>query len=451
MLSFQHKLIQEYLAAVYITNNLTEGTSAAFIEHVEEALPTWEKIENHREVLYFACSMLGKDAKGAKAAIPLINHVGKILSKETVTKLDEGCIVHYEQPQPLLHQDLPLLSSFERASTVTSINPFITSYPECGKPLAEVLANTKVVVITDILKNDPLQLRTSPANVFLLFDTHNKEYNKEDVDRLLMALGPIHDNIVAVGLNEDSRAIITHVKHFSGLKILSIMYAGPYLNEVVSCISSLGVNPPLTQIELRAGSMSTGINTASQSLMATLSVCTYLRNLRIYLVNLRGNLSTLMTSPPPRLRELSLSHCNLDAEDVGHMIQAFIEDKLTCLEELDISGNPIGEAGVRSLLQAISSTPHHEAHALKELDLVYTGVGEGRWNDLSEQFVNEWREKLVNIKVRWSQFGIHDLENSSISDHSDISDHSHISDNSDISEDSNISDDSDNSDNSNNI
>ena len=384
VLSFQHKLIQEYLAAVYITENITACVSPAFLE---EALPTWEKIKDHREVLHFACSMLGKDR-----AIPLINHLGKILRKHSLTKLDEGRII----PDDLI-KDLSLLSSFERASSVTSINPFITFYPGCGKPLAEVLANTKVVVITqDIHKNDTHQLRTSPANVFLLLD--QVEHN-QDIDRLLMALGPIHDNIVAGWLNKSSRPIITHTKHFSGLKLLSIQQAEQYdLNEVASCISSLGVNPPLTLIEIFGSRMRL---TMPQSLMAALSGCTHLRNLAINEVSLQGNLSILMTSPPPRLRELALWNCNLDAEDVGHIVQAFREDKLTCLEELDIHHNPIGEAGVRSLLQAISTT----SHALKELDLRGTGVEEGGWTHLSEQFRNEWKEKLTNIEVDLYQKG----------------------------------------------
>ncbi len=406
VLTFQHKLIQEYLAAVYITENLTAGrtrASPAFIEYVKEALPTWETIKNHREVLHFVCSMLGKNG-----ASPLINHVAKILNKQTMIKLDEGRTIHdiYNEViytnEVSLKKDVSLLSSFEKASGVTSINPFITCYPSYPvKPLAEVLANTNMVVITDIHKNDPLQLSTSPANVFLLLGEYMKEYNKEEINRLLKALGPIHDNIVAVWLNKYHRAIITHVKHLSGLKLLCIEDANyDDMNEVASCISSLGVNPPLTQIVLNADDMDKSINPTSQSLMAALSGCTHLKDLTIGQVNLHGSLPIFMTSPPPRLRDLKLRYCNLDAEDVGHIAQAFREDKLTCLEELDIPLNPIGEAGVRSLLQAISTT----SHALKKLYLGDTDVDEKGWmSDLSEQFVSEWKEKLTNIEVKWNR------------------------------------------------
>ncbi len=397
VLSFQHKLIQEYLAAVYITENLTAGRTAAFIEYVKEALPTWGKIENHREVLYFASSMLGKDGAG-----PLINHVAKILSKHTMIKLDEGRTIH--EYNVSLKKDVSLLSSFERASGVTSINPLLTCYPSYPvKPLAEVLANTNLVVITDIQKNDQLQLSASPANVFLQLHKDEKKYNKEDVDRLLMVIGQIHENIVAVCLNEYSRPIITHVKHFSGLKLLTILDAEHYdMNEVASCISSLGVNPPLTQIDLIAQIEDTSINPTSQSMMAALSGCTHLRNLWINNVNLHGNLCILMTFPPPRLRDLTLYVCNLDAEDVGHIAQALREGKLTCLEKLYIIGNySIGEAGVRSLLHTISTT----SHALKKLDLHENDVDEeGKVTELSEQFINEWREKLTNIDVKWVDY-----------------------------------------------
>ncbi len=64
VLSFQHKLIQEMVAAYYIAEQVQIDPSFLKI-----AFPTWEKVDEHREVVKFTCGLL------AQNAAPLINYV----------------------------------------------------------------------------------------------------------------------------------------------------------------------------------------------------------------------------------------------------------------------------------------------------------------------------------------------------------------------------------------
>ncbi len=374
VLSFQHKLIQEYLAAVYIADTLKVKASA---EVIEGALTTWEEIKNHREVIQFTCGILTKDG----VLSHLINHVAMILNKYIEIGMNEG--------QGLsMGKELSLLSSFQREGAISSINPFITKYPACGKPLAEVLAQTKLVVITDIDENDTLQLNTSSANIILLINRTTSEF-----DRLCQALHSIKANGLALSMFRTNEIDLKHLFQMKHLFILDAKYHE--LNDLAVAINRWGPHPPVTYCELRKLFSSSPM---PPSLLTALSRCTHLQHLDLSHRDLHDKLSTLMASPPPGLRKVILWLCNLHAGDIDHVAQAMREDKLTQLQHLDIWGNPIGEEALGSLLEVISIRPH----ALQLLILHDTGIDEaGRKSPLSEQFVNEWKNKLTNIYVEW--------------------------------------------------
>ncbi len=52
-LTFQHKLIQEYFAAIFLSKKIEDDPS-----HMNIAFQTWEQTRKHREVLKFTCDML---------------------------------------------------------------------------------------------------------------------------------------------------------------------------------------------------------------------------------------------------------------------------------------------------------------------------------------------------------------------------------------------------------
>ncbi len=388
VLSFQHKLIQEYLAAVYIADTLNQGTPCSFLE---ETFPTWNMVENHREVIQFACGILA-----TTDASPLTYHVGKVLSDLIHKEINEGKCLPDESLGPRYSppKNLKLFYALLKEGGAPMVHPHLTCYPECGRPLSEVLENTKLTVITDIYgKNDPLQLNASSVHIILQL----KEYgeHRPAFDRLWQALHSTPASVTAIylwGVKKSAQRF--NMRHFSQLKHLEIEDASESeLEELAAGIDSWGPHHSLTYCRLVEQFT---IMPTPKSLVTALSKCVHLKSLDLGGHDLHDKLSILMASPAPGLRELELHNCKLQADDMNHVTEAFREGRLTRLEKLDIMKNPIGEAGVSSLLQAISTT----SHAIKYLDVEWTGVDEaGKWIDLSEQFIIEWKGKLTNIHI----------------------------------------------------
>ena len=390
VLSFQHKLLQEYLAAVYIAENLKLDTTSTFLT---EAVQTWEKIETHREVLQFACGILVKTNASSDC---ITNHVAKVLAQHVNDEVNNGKVL----------PELAVLISCQKEGQVSALNPYLSRYPTCGCPLAEVLASTELAYITDTDSNDTLQLSSSTAQIILDFDEEvrysetdsDSEVDIEEFDRLWHALQSVQADVIALHLDQVKSANVTKLSHLSGLQYLHIEYcdcseaAG---EELAQSINSWGPQPQLTFCELRWMPI-------PRSLMTALSKCTLLKHLDIWQFDLSDKLSILMASPPPALRDLVLYQCSLQAVDINHMTQAIREGRLPHLQGINISDNPIGEDAVGSLLETfISSKPQKQL----ELGLASTGVDEGgKLTELSRQLKTEWKTKLAgtNITVRYS-------------------------------------------------
>ncbi len=385
VLSFQHKLIQEYLAAIYITENVKTGETSTFLD---QALPTWEKIDNHKEVVLFTCGMLGETD-----ASPVTNHVRKVLAQHTNEQLNTG-----HKPS-LIESDTPLslLKSFQKEGKVSTIFiPHLCEYPSCGRPLAEVLANTELVCITGIDKNDPLKLSPSQAQIIVKLA---REYDEKKYDRLWKALHHIHGNIIALHLRGVSSANVFRLSHFPHLKYIFINRCSEASGEDLAVsIEAWGDQSQLTFCRLSEIPI-------PRSVMTGLCKCTHLIHLTLPECNLHDKLDVFMSSPPPGLRKLVLWRCSLHGSDVDHITQSITEGRLSHLEELDIPLNPVGEVAVGHLLEALIST---RPHTQLELVLRETGVDEEsdedwkwRYTELSEQFVSEWKAKVTdtNIKV----------------------------------------------------
>ncbi len=392
VLSFQHKLLQEYLAAIFIAENAKLDKTSTFLP---QALPTWEIIEIHQEVVKFACGILaGTDAS------PITNHVSNVLAiKHIHDQLNSGIMpsILMEPSTIIDSRPLSLLASFHKEGSVsTVINPHLCEYPACGQPLAEVLASTGLVYITDIDKNDSLQLSASHAQIIVKLK-YGRRYG-----RLWQALHDISANVIALDLEDLRSKNVTKLSHFFQLKYIKITsqydYSEAVGEDLVQSIEAWGPQSQLTFCELWKVPI-------SKSLMMALCKCSHLIHLHLAQCNLHDKLDVFMTTPPPALRKLILGHfvwsCSLHGSDVDHITQAFIEERLTHLEELWISSNPVGEVAVGHLLKALISTRPHTQFTLV---LLGTGVDEdGECTPLSEQFVTEWNAKLTdtNINVRW--------------------------------------------------
>ncbi len=393
VLSFQHKLIQEYLAAIYIAENAKLDKTSTFLP---QALPTWKQIEIHQEVVNFACGILaGTDAS------PITNHVSNVLAKYYHDQLDSGIkpSIFETYSGPLL-----LLASFHKEGNVsTVINPHLCKYPACGHPLREVLANTQLAYINNIDEKDSLQLSPSPVQIIvnLKYEQWNKLFGKKmkvigkEYDRLWKALNDISANVIALHLERVRSVNVTKLSHFSQLKYLSIMYCDCSEAAGEDLAQSIEVWGPQSQLT----SCTLSQVPISKSLMMALCKCSHLIHLFLWACNLHDKLDVFMATPPPKLRKLTLDWCSLHGSDVDHITQAVKEGWLANLNELSIQCNPVGEVAVGHLLEALISTrPHRQL----KLWLGGTGVDEdGKYNDLCEQFVTEWKAKLkdTNIKV----------------------------------------------------
>ena len=281
VLSFQHKLLQEYIAAVYIAENVKADTAETFIA---EALPTWEKIETHREVVQFTCGILA-----VTGATPLINHVAKYQVELIHEELIDAT---HESP------DISILTSCHKESGSFTINQHLSLYPSCNQPLDDVLANTELVYIDDIADNDSLQLNPRSAQIIVEL-RRNSQMNNEKYDRLWEALYSAHANVIGLNLFSITSTNVTKLHNFPHIKHLSIVNSScndADMEVLAESIESWGPQPQLTNCYLL------GVPIPG-SLMTALCKCTKLLSLRLPGCNLNGNLSVLMASPPPELRE----------------------------------------------------------------------------------------------------------------------------------------------------
>ncbi len=391
VLSFQHKLLQEYLAAIYITENAQLETSPSFLVDV---FPTWEKIENHREVVQFACGLLAESD-----ASLLINHVGRVLAQYTIDQLNTGVKLSVTGDESCIL--FSLLDRFEKeANILKQIHPYFHRYNKCGHSLDKVLKNTEFAYIEDIIGHT-FELNQSQAQIILNFYNCS---NCRNFDTAWYALNTMQANVVALHYRGDtSGSQVSKLSHFSGLKYLYIetynSYHAAAVDALAKSIHSWGPEPLLTYCHLRLNEM--GPNDI-QPFLTGLCKCKHLMHLHLKMCNLYTKLSVLCEDPPPLLRYLALNHCSLDAADVDSITQAIMEDKLPNLQELDIGDNSVGEDAVGTLLETVILTRPHKQLLIKVLKTRYIidcGV-----SNLPEQFVSEWQTKLTefpDIKVHF--------------------------------------------------
>ena len=288
----------------------------------------------------------------------------------------------------------------------TVINPHLCEYPSCGRPLAEVLANTELVYITDIDENDPLQLSPSQAQIIVKLENRVGEEEKVDgkeYDRLWKALRHIHGNTIALHLKDVDSANVTRLGHHPHVKHIHMYECRVASGEdLAASIEAWGDQPQLTYCYLEGMPI-------PRSVMTGLCKCTHLIHLYLRECNLHDKLDVFMASPPPGLRDLTLGECSLHGSDVDHITHSIQAGRLTHLEKLDIHYNPVGEVAVGHLLEALISTRPHTQLKLELWGTGMTGSDEDRKRptELSEQFVSEWKAKLTdtNIKAVGGEWG----------------------------------------------
>ncbi len=398
VLSFQHKLLQDYLAAVYIAERAK--TDASFLPNL---FPDFRQISVYRDVVQFACGILAE----TNDAHHLTDHVAKKINELAQYELDDGMELFLGDQvsrSVVIYRPLPfeLLATFQKEGRVSSLNPYIVEYPNGRHSLAEIMSQTQTVVIIKLDNNDNLQLKPSPANVILGPQIAVQAKDRDIFYQLITRLCSISANLTAFYNHQVQTCfqeipMIRKLGSFPQLKYLSFTNFGGIDAENEAFTQSIGSWGPDAQLRY----CYLGGIPLPKSAIDALSKCLHLHHLALYVSDLGGKLATFMASPPPGLRNLILYTCSLKSSDVHHIVEAVKEDRFPYLREVDLQCNPIGETAVNSLLEAIATRPHREI----SLKLDKTNHNEnGKFCDFSETFVNKWSTNLIDTKINvvWS-------------------------------------------------
>ncbi len=345
VLSFQHKLIQEMVAAYYIADCVTTDKSI-----LERAFPTYNVIRQHLDVLQFTCGLLAGTETGAT---PVVDYVSKLLVDLTLSEQNAGkrlSVKYAYYGEPHESEGFSILRSLEHEGSVyeSSVNPYIAEYPQGGHRLAKVLANTRLVYISGFNGKDDAPIQTSNANIIL--DVSCFTIDRKDFHRLWKVLHSTRTKLVTVDLDMSDYS----EKDFTD--------NGDFVDEVTKHIIYHGSDNSLVMCCLQ-------LNTIPNSFLTCLSLCKQLKNIKIEHCCLKGRVNTLLDDPPPALRGLVLEAVNLDTEDVQHIAGAIHQEKLPHLQRLDISRNIVGELALECLLEAFLATRDGREHGRLQLAL----------------------------------------------------------------------------------
>ncbi len=421
VLSFQHKLIQEMLAAYYVADQVQKDASI-----LETAFPTWNAIKQHEDVVRFTCGLLASTETSAK---PVVDHVSKVLVELTMNerKSAEKFSIMYTVWGFASHpQAFEILSSFQEEGSVyiSDVNPYLAFYPACRHPLAELLAKTRLVYINGFNCKDAISVGHTDAYVIL--DVSYFMMRHEDYHRLWKVLQSTTTKLLAIDIdwsehdNDDppgedfAEQLTRHVQ--------SHHIASPE-NQLMRCYLS-GIPIPT-------------------SLLSCLGECNHLRYLDFRHCHLKSIVNVLVASPPPSLRVLILAATDLCADDIHQIAEGVRQKKLLHLKKLDISQNIVGEPALACLLEALQASRIQGEHELLQLALgasvnaevsdsssdeseqqtpeppaaaysagIFDDQDWAHWDNLndvrksrdpSDKFIRKWSQKLreSNIKVAW--------------------------------------------------
>ncbi len=330
VLSFQHKLIQEYLAAFYIAKQVENDRS-----YLETWFPDFSAINSHLEVLKFTCGLLA-----ISDATPVTNHAGHILANYALREFRDGGIGYR-----LFHGAIvESLQTLHKEGCVSSINQFLCLYPSCGYPLSEAIQNSRLVIIQGVDKNDSLQLAPSsvPVIVNIIHGNYENYADKEkEVNRLMKALSAAHINLQCIlsSVIDD----LCKLNCFS--ELTSISYEGPnggrmnekHVKDLTASINSWGVESQLRVLRCSLPNLSDSCRARAlyTSFVKALSKCMSLELLTITCSNQADFVPALMGAVPPGLECLGLG-CGVSDKALESITRAVRQKKLQNLNVLGI-------------------------------------------------------------------------------------------------------------------
>ncbi len=350
VLSFQHKLIQEYLAAIYVAKQIKDD--AAFIN---KAFPSWEKIGMHREVLRFTCGLLvDHDAS------PVANYIANILVKHTHDQLNLPILGGYLTIQQT--ETIKIIESCNEEGRISAFNPNLSVYPSCGHHLSDALKHSRFVLINGVNEHDPLQLSASSIPVILSIREDKCSGKQRELNRLMNALNSSHINVQGIhtDMEWEDMCKISNFIQLKHIEMRGLSMDQKQVKDLTDSINFLDSEPQLKSMlcflpEISDQHEANTIYIMYMPFMKALRRCRQLRQLcLVSLGNMSDGVSALMEAPPQDLTFLRLWCYMLQDEVVKSIAEAVKQHKLDKLEGLDISFSElVTEAAVISLIKTV--------------------------------------------------------------------------------------------------
>ncbi len=428
ILTFQHRLLQEFTAAFYICQNvMKEGQSFLDILTLD-----WNCIEKQKEVITFACGLL----KNLDKSSFMVDHVCRCVTEYVDQRLASGEKLEFCQfAKEQGHEMMPvnLVSRLQEEAGLPKLNNYFSMYmsQERDRPLTEVLVHSELILINWHQRryayfSDTPEIDTVPdkINGKVILNVSNNQSDSIS-NALIMKLG---DNVQAI-LFRNAYLGYTPVLPNS-LRHLHLVECAINHEEICKHLGmALKQMHHLTYLELYGNRMEKfGVylaealdHTASQSKLRYLSlrhIClpvevssvllsavtrhSHLQELLLDRNQMYGCMDKLMQSPPPSLRVLSLVNAvekfpvGEENEAVLAMSSAISDGKLPNIERLNLNLNVLRQSAIKPLLESVQGLQFPE-NPLKEPRLVL-GMGSG---PESQEFIDSWKAKLFpNVTIQ---------------------------------------------------
>ncbi len=361
VLSFQHKLIQEYFAALFIAEQCK--TDRSFLQR---AFQTLQDATRHHDVLRFTSGHL----ESCDASL-VTNHIAQIAAVEIHKGLN-GTGLYAHVHLELIQEMLP---AFHKEGSVSTINQYLCIYPACGHPLSDAITSSQLVIITDVNESDPLHLANSQTKVIV----NIKGVQKNTVERLMAALALAHINLQ--GIVCDIVCSYTYdITSFPQLKQISFdswlstsMMHEKQISDLTDSINSLEPEPQIRVLQCCLPTL----HDRKQALtllipfIKALNKCSHL-----HFLSLTGDvgdfLRGLMGIPPPQLKVLFLAQPCINADNIlESMANAVKRQKLEKLEGLALIFCQISKPALTSLVKTfIASRPDTKLDLILDPDVL---------------------------------------------------------------------------------
>ena len=372
VMTFQHKLFMEYIAAVYLSEQTKQNP-----EYIKSVFPTWKDIEKHSEIFKFTCGLL-KDT----GADHIVDHAVECSKQYCLEQLEGGKFLSFFKNDRMFST----LDAIQREAGITNANCGVFPLHQQLHSMSTVPSGAQFVVIKDlILKEEDLSvLAASDIVVSLVGDFPNFQkmsWNSHKMSGTIQTLQKCRENILAIqmflcenelvsgiaSLMPATRLAQLHIEscylspeNISTLKgmpqliylsLQEIDNLAPQGHHLVAAIQAWKGQSRLKKLDLLGNNLPASV--CKPLLAAVAANCRRLEEIQLFRNTLTGFLAIFLQDPPSALTELWMNNTGLQAEDIESLAAALAEGKMQQLIVLDIRGNNLSETDASVLLHPL--------------------------------------------------------------------------------------------------